>query len=177
MKVRRGERRCLPAYYQSSFNIVHVPLFAVLFEYCIRTPSRTAVVVLLRLRLHRFGALPVAAGEGGDGYPAPPGALREGQSNPNASTTYCTPTPSIVLTLFLQTAAETSNKYGRENSHYPVMETYAEGGILEVKVVVSTYHWVRWVLTSFWDMISRLHLLLCRETRLVDCVRARASYE
>lgn len=41
-----------------------------------------------------------------------------------------------------QTAAEGSNLYGMENSHYPVLETYAEGGILEVKIVVSTYHWV-----------------------------------
>ncbi|CAN0384662.1 unnamed protein product, partial [Ectocarpus fasciculatus] len=40
-----------------------------------------------------------------------------------------------------QTAAENSNKYGQENSNYPVLETYAEGGILEVKIVVSTYHW------------------------------------
>ncbi|CAM9493185.1 unnamed protein product [Ectocarpus fasciculatus] len=40
-----------------------------------------------------------------------------------------------------QTAAEGSNKYGLENSNYPVLETYAEGGILEVKIVVSTYHW------------------------------------
>ncbi|CAM9767269.1 unnamed protein product, partial [Ectocarpus sp. 8 AP-2014] len=40
-----------------------------------------------------------------------------------------------------QTAAEGSNKYGQENSNYPVLETYAEGGILEVKIVVSTYHW------------------------------------
>ncbi|CBN77502.1 EsV-1-166 [Ectocarpus siliculosus] len=40
-----------------------------------------------------------------------------------------------------QTAAEDSNKYGLENSNYPVLETYAEGGILEFKMVVSTYHW------------------------------------
>ena len=44
-----------------------------------------------------------------------------------------------------QTAAEGSNLYGLENSNYPVLETYAEGGILEVKIVVSTYHWVRLV--------------------------------
>ncbi|CAN0301307.1 unnamed protein product, partial [Ectocarpus sp. 12 AP-2014] len=40
-----------------------------------------------------------------------------------------------------QTAAEDSNKYGQENSNYPVLETYTEGGILEFKMVVSTYHW------------------------------------
>ncbi|CAN0372225.1 unnamed protein product [Ectocarpus sp. 6 AP-2014] len=40
-----------------------------------------------------------------------------------------------------QTAAEGSNRYGQENSNYPVLETYAEGGILEVKIVVATYHW------------------------------------
>ncbi|CAM9261565.1 unnamed protein product [Ectocarpus sp. 8 AP-2014] len=40
-----------------------------------------------------------------------------------------------------QTAAEDSNIYGLENSNYPVLETYAEGAILEVKIVVSTYHW------------------------------------
>ena len=55
------------------------------------------------------------------------------------------PHPSFVFAPFLQTAAEGSNLYGRENIHYPVMETYAEGGILEVKVVASTYHWVRWL--------------------------------
>ncbi|CAN0283632.1 unnamed protein product, partial [Ectocarpus fasciculatus] len=40
-----------------------------------------------------------------------------------------------------QTKAEGSNLYGLENSNYPVLETYAEGGDLEVKIVVSTYHW------------------------------------
>ncbi|CBJ30292.1 EsV-1-166 [Ectocarpus siliculosus] len=40
-----------------------------------------------------------------------------------------------------ETAAEGSNRYGQENSNYPVLETYAEGGILEVKIVVATYHW------------------------------------
>ncbi|CAM9196488.1 unnamed protein product [Ectocarpus fasciculatus] len=40
-----------------------------------------------------------------------------------------------------QTAAEGDNKYGRENYNYPILGTYAEGGILEVKMVVSTYHW------------------------------------
>ncbi|CAB1104009.1 unnamed protein product [Ectocarpus sp. CCAP 1310/34] len=40
-----------------------------------------------------------------------------------------------------QTAAEGDNKYGRENYNYPVLGTYAEGGVLEVKIVVSTYHW------------------------------------
>lgn len=46
-----------------------------------------------------------------------------------------------------QTAAEGSNLYGLENSNYPVLETYAEGGTLEVRIVVSTYHWVSLVLT------------------------------
>ncbi|CAM9543829.1 unnamed protein product [Ectocarpus sp. 8 AP-2014] len=40
-----------------------------------------------------------------------------------------------------QTAAEGDNKYGRENYNYPVLGTYAEGGVLEVKILVSTYHW------------------------------------
>ncbi|CAM9914105.1 unnamed protein product [Pylaiella littoralis] len=40
-----------------------------------------------------------------------------------------------------QTAAEGDNLYGLDNSNYPVLETVAEGGILEVKLVVSTYHW------------------------------------
>ncbi|CAM9914038.1 unnamed protein product [Pylaiella littoralis] len=40
-----------------------------------------------------------------------------------------------------QTAAEGDNRYGLDNSNYPVLETVAEGGILEVKIVVSTYHW------------------------------------
>ena len=42
----------------------------------------------------------------------------------------------------LKTAAEGSNLYGQENSMYPVLETYPEGGILEAKFVASTYHWV-----------------------------------
>eukprot|EP00903_Cladosiphon_okamuranus_P005577 g5551.t1 len=40
-----------------------------------------------------------------------------------------------------QTAAEGENKYGKDNSYYPVLETYDEGGILEVKIVVSAHHW------------------------------------
>ncbi|CAM9449279.1 unnamed protein product, partial [Ascophyllum nodosum] len=39
-----------------------------------------------------------------------------------------------------QTAAEGSNRYGNANSMYPVLETYTEGSVLEVKVVVSTTH-------------------------------------
>eukprot|EP00752_Nemacystus_decipiens_P016303 g14579.t1 len=39
------------------------------------------------------------------------------------------------------TAAEGSNMYGQENSNYPVLETYSEGGILEVKTIASTNHW------------------------------------
>lgn len=44
-----------------------------------------------------------------------------------------------------QTADDGSNRYGQENSVYPVLETYAEGGIIEAKFVASTYHWVRLV--------------------------------
>eukprot|EP00903_Cladosiphon_okamuranus_P015678 g14476.t1 len=40
-----------------------------------------------------------------------------------------------------QTAAEGDNRYGLENSNYPVLETHTEGGILTVRIVVSTYHW------------------------------------
>lgn len=43
----------------------------------------------------------------------------------------------------MQTAAEGSNMYGMENSNYPVLETLSKGDVLEVKIVVSTYHWVR----------------------------------
>ena len=43
-----------------------------------------------------------------------------------------------------QTAQEGSNLFGQDNAHYPVLETYAEGSVMEVKVVVSTYHWVSW---------------------------------
>ncbi|CAN0403918.1 unnamed protein product [Ascophyllum nodosum] len=39
-----------------------------------------------------------------------------------------------------QTAAEGSNRYANANSMYPVLETYTEGSVLEVKVVVSTTH-------------------------------------
>lgn len=43
----------------------------------------------------------------------------------------------------IQTKAEGSNVFGRENSIYPVLQTYEEGSIIELKVAVSTYHWVR----------------------------------
>lgn len=41
-----------------------------------------------------------------------------------------------------QTSAEGTNVFGQENSVYPVLETYQEGSVIEMKVVVSTYHWV-----------------------------------
>lgn len=41
-----------------------------------------------------------------------------------------------------QTAAEGTNVFGQENSVYPVLETYQEGSVIEMKVVISTYHWV-----------------------------------
>lgn len=41
-----------------------------------------------------------------------------------------------------QTAVEGSNLFGQGNTNYPILETYAEGSVMEVKVVVSTYHWV-----------------------------------
>ncbi|CAM9920735.1 unnamed protein product, partial [Ectocarpus sp. 13 AM-2016] len=40
-----------------------------------------------------------------------------------------------------QTKAEGTNLYGQENSKYPVHDKYSEGGIIEIKIVVSTYHW------------------------------------
>ncbi|CAM9476506.1 unnamed protein product [Scytosiphon promiscuus] len=40
-----------------------------------------------------------------------------------------------------QTSAEGTNVFGRENSIYPVLETYQEGSIIEMKVAVDTYHW------------------------------------
>lgn len=42
-----------------------------------------------------------------------------------------------------QTDGEDSNRYGRANTNFPVLETYAEGSILEVKIVVSATHMVR----------------------------------
>lgn len=39
-----------------------------------------------------------------------------------------------------QTAAEGSNLYGRKNIEYPVLETYEEGSVIEMKIVFSTYH-------------------------------------
>lgn len=41
-----------------------------------------------------------------------------------------------------QTAAEGTNTYGRANSVYPVLSTYEEGGVIEMKMIISTYHWV-----------------------------------
>lgn len=71
-------------------------------------------------------------------------SLRTRQHPPSASHVSHPPThPPILLVLSFQTAAEGDNKYGRENYNYPILGTYAEGGILEVKMVVSTYHWVR----------------------------------
>ena len=49
----------------------------------------------------------------------------------------------------LQTAAEGTNTFGRENSSYPVLGTYEEGAIIEMKVVVSTFHWVSKTAQSF----------------------------
>lgn len=43
----------------------------------------------------------------------------------------------------MKTASEGSNLYGLDNSNYPVLETLKEGEVMEIKVVVSTYHWVR----------------------------------
>lgn len=42
----------------------------------------------------------------------------------------------------LQTAAEGTNTFGRESSIYPVLDTYEEGAVIEMKVVISTFHWV-----------------------------------
>lgn len=52
------------------------------------------------------------------------------------------PTPLHMPNLFFQTDGEGSNRYGRANTNYPVLETYSEGSILEVKIVVSTTHMV-----------------------------------
>ena len=49
---------------------------------------------------------------------------------------------SIVSPGIVQTSSEGSNRYGRANTNYPVLETYTEGSILEVKIVVSTTHMV-----------------------------------
>lgn len=45
--------------------------------------------------------------------------------------------------IVVQTKDEGSNLYGQENTKYPVLQTYEEGGVMEIKVVFSTYHWVR----------------------------------
>lgn len=42
-----------------------------------------------------------------------------------------------------QTAADGTNVFGQKNSIYPVLETYQEGSVMDMKVVISTYHWVR----------------------------------
>ena len=59
-----------------------------------------------------------------------------GRSDPQA------PRLPLAYTFNVQTAAEDSNRYGNANSMYPVLETYTEGSVLEVKVVVSTTHHV-----------------------------------
>lgn len=43
----------------------------------------------------------------------------------------------------MQTKSEGSNMYGKGNNNYSVLETYFEGSVMEMKVVMSTYHWVR----------------------------------
>eukprot|EP00752_Nemacystus_decipiens_P011645 g10338.t1 len=55
-----------------------------------------------------------------------------------------------------QTKEEGSNLYGKENSLYPILQTYEEGSIMEVKVVFSTYHW------------GHLELFLCDSDELAD---------
>ena len=42
----------------------------------------------------------------------------------------------------MQTQPEGTNKYAEDNSVYPVLETFQEGSVVEMKVVMSTYHWV-----------------------------------
>lgn len=43
----------------------------------------------------------------------------------------------------MQVEDENTNIYGRANSHYTIHGSYSEGQIIEIKVVVDTYHWVR----------------------------------
>ncbi|CAM9321699.1 unnamed protein product [Pylaiella littoralis] len=40
-----------------------------------------------------------------------------------------------------QTKAEGINLYGLENSKYATLQTFVEGGIMEAKIIFSTYHW------------------------------------
>ena len=54
----------------------------------------------------------------------------------------CFPTRAQSPFNLVQTSSEGSNRYGRANTNYPVLETYTEGSILEVKIVVSTTHMV-----------------------------------
>lgn len=42
-----------------------------------------------------------------------------------------------------QTQDEGSNKYSRANGIYPVLDSYKEGQVIEMKVAMSVYHWVR----------------------------------
>lgn len=42
----------------------------------------------------------------------------------------------------MQTQPEGTNTYAQDNSIYPVLETLEEGSVVEMKVVMSTYHWV-----------------------------------
>lgn len=59
---------------------------------------------------------------------------------------------------------EASNRYGQGNVEYPVLATYAEGGIIEVKIVFSTYHWV-----------SRLRVLIVMLQSIFGPSRSRSS--
>ena len=56
-----------------------------------------------------------------------------------------------------KTAEEGSNLFGQDNSNYPILETYAEGSVMEVKVVVSTNHWVSLAL-NHWCVLHNHHM-------------------
>lgn len=58
----------------------------------------------------------------------------------------CNNFPTSPVLCVAQTSSEDSNRNGRANTNYPVIDTYTEGSIIEVKIVVSTSHVVSYSL-------------------------------
>lgn len=75
----------------------------------------------------------------------------------------------IYFGIHYQTKSEGSNLYGKENSGYPILQTYEEGGVMEVKVVFSTYHWVR---ERYCNFRSSSEVYFIRYAQRTVCMRS-----
>ena len=42
----------------------------------------------------------------------------------------------------MQRTPEAERPYSSPNSEWPILETYARGQVIDIKVIISAYHWV-----------------------------------